>query len=541
MATLSANSRRNSAAAAALGLQHPSQQSNSTDPALPLPLPGPPPPLTVASNQTRMQSVNEEEDADDYDESGSPLSITPHKTAELELRLAKNNKSSACSERSDSGFSESCSSCTGASSGAASRSDTVAVTATVATQSATCACNNAVVGAAEPMTVVVENVPTSPDDDELNTKSAGAETTLPNGSQTDSHADEHTSPTPSNVGNTLMSKTSSSEVALTTKSGDNTDKTINEHVGVPRSPADRRKLSLSRSFSSSSSSDVRSYKTASHHEPAAVTTPIMKSDFTNTIRMRKQSLEMHSNRDAQPPLSASSSNAAMTAANVDSSAGRIAQKLDVSGKVSKLMQRYTTANGVQSTSATTPALSPTIRPMNPPAFLTSTTNKAQSPQPLKLTHKSMDFRNVRDRFNNSNTNNTTQPGQPPNSSGRRQTPPPLANNTNLIISKLQFHSTHSTAPTSLAYRDAGRNGDLVDGQPHPHAGARPAFERTPVRLSGRIRETRERLCRAAQDSSSVAVRRSASDMSADAADGVSRTGIIHGNGQFAKASAFWKS
>lgn len=537
MATLSANSRRNSAAAAALGLQHPHQLPNNTEPICPMPPQVPPQSLTAASTQNRMQAVNEEEDADNYDESGSPLSITPHKTAELELRLAKNNKSSACSERSDSGFSESCSSCSGASSGAATRSDTVAATATVATQSAVCVCNNAVVSVVGPMTAaVVENVRTGPYDHELNMEATGTEASPPNGSQTDLHAEEHSSYTPAvstlDAEHTLMPNTTTSDVALTKHPGENTDITINEQVC---SPADRRKLSLSRSFSSSGSSDARSYKTAAQHEPAAVTTPIMKSDFTNTVRMRKQSLEMHSNRDAQPQLSASSAHAS----SLDSNGGRINQKLDVSGKVSKLMQRYTNSNGAPSAS-TPSALSPTIRPINPPAFLTSTTNKAKSPQPLKLTHKSMDFRNVRDRFNNIHTTNTAQPGQPPNSSVRRQTPPPLANNTNLIISKLQFHSTHSTALTSLADRDAGRNEDLVEEQPHPSAGAGPAFERTPVRLSGRIRETRDRLCRAAQDSS-VAVRRSVSDMSADAADGLGRTGINHGNGQFAKASAFWKS
>lgn len=509
MATLSANSRRNSAAAAAL---------SNADQATPLSPQVAPPALLAAtpSPPARMQAVSEEEDADNYDASGSPLSITPHKTAELELRLAKNNKSSACSERSDSGFSETCSSCTGGSTGvAAQRSDTVAPPATAANQSAQCACSNAAVGVGESTPL-----PSPTDDISPDVVIQRVETPSQNGSHSNS-------PEPAdNMSDTehqLASKTTTTAL---------TDPTIDEPSppSIPASSAaTRRKSSLSRSLSSAS---------AGLHEPVALTAPIMKSDFTNTIRMRKQSLEMHSNREAHQQQSS-------TAVNPDShsDAGRTAPKLDMSGKVSKLMLRYTNTNaGAGETPAGHTAQSPTIRPKSPPAFLTSTTNKTPT-TPLKLTHKSMDFRNVRDRFNNIHTNHTTHAGQPSNGSGaRRQTPLPppasLANNTNLIISKLQSHSTQSTTQLApLADRDP------VDGQPGRAATAQSAFERTPIRVSGRIRETRERLCRAAQDSSAAAATQRRPDASTDsAADGSTRsTGLINGSGQFARAAAFWKS
>lgn len=487
MATMCAASRRNSAAAAAAAAsavsattttvlangspQHQKISNNinhhHNNPMLSL--------LTANNNNsssvTRMTSVHEEETTDSFDDDCAITQIDQKLEAEYRM------KNKTCSERSDSGFSDTpCGLC-----------------------STTNACNCSTQQHQQPQ--LHQPLPTTP-------------TSVVISSPLKSKAS-------ATYSNTIEIKLQpSADANELNDKNNNIDFDVRKVASSSPSPSSR-KASLSRSFSASSAESSNNHTSATTIGTVKqiVAEPIMRSDFTNTITMRKQSLELNSNRDKSPMINRTT-------------------KVDLSGKVLKLKQKFSpdsselvassTTNGSQNSSSATATVSSTKMP------------------PLKTNSStSMDFRNVFERFNNSppiqitpkHHNNWTIDG-----SRQSATLPRRTNNTN-NNPRFQLGSSNSLIKFDLNLATTSTASDNATLQPDVNRST------SATRISDRVKSTTDRLTAAV--SLSPIPRRKA--MNGSDSDGGSINGggrqrheenqkfMNQPNNSFQKASAFWKT
>lgn len=456
MATLCANARRITAAAAAAAaaasaISAPVSVINQSESTTLVPSPNID---TSTSIVTRMTSLNEEETIDRFDDDGpmQSLSHDHHNKSEPDNRI--NIKT--CSERSDSGFSETpCISC--------------------AASNVTCTC------------AAGTNSHTTSERTNGNSASPDSSNTVKYSSVLDIKLNKITSAVDlesSELDGVMESENVEtkeleaeppfSEVNDSNNNIGNGDIYCSTTMTLPSTDfSHTKKSSLSRSFSASSTENKAS--------PSAERDKlIMRSDFHNTITMRKQSLEINRNRDK--------------------SAVSRSNKVDVAGKVSKMKQRFSHEN-LTSVSNGSPASS------SSPATVSTSGS---------ITNKhSMDFRNVFERFNNSSG---------PVTGARTSATLPRTGNRHQIGSS-------NTLIRSPKFQ-------LADGQEQP---APSSFDRSTVRLSGRVKTTTDRL---SSSSSSVTVEPTLSNSCerTRADDGKGGALSINKNtSNFQKASAFWRT
>lgn len=451
MATLCANARRISAAAAASAASTSVSVINESESTAHAPT------LTSdtsASAVTRMASLNEEETIDRFDDDGPIQSLSQDHTKNSvpDNRI----KIKTCSERSDSGFSESpCISCTA--------------------NNVTCTCAPA-----------GTNSHTASERTNGNSASPDSPNAVKYSSVLDIKLNRTT--------NDIQKDTSELDGVIEPKNSETKELKIelpvsevndsNNNVGngdiycattLPSIDfSHTRKSSLSRSFSASSAETKVSPST--ERDPL-----IMRSDFTNTITMRKQSLEINRNKAA---VSRST-------------------KVDVAGKVSKMKQRFSQENLASSLSNGSPISASSSTPVT-----VSTSNS-------KTNKHSMDFRNVFERFNN-------LPG--PVTGARTSATLPRTGN------RLPIGSS-STLIRSPKFQ-------LADAQEQP---APSNFDRSTVRLSGRVKTTADRL---SSSSSSVTVEPTLSSSCIRTRAEDRQVGALSNNkntSNFQKASAFWRT
>lgn len=448
MATLCANARRITAAVASAASTPVSIIKPSTAILAP-----PPNSDSSTSTVTRMASLNEEETIDRFDDNG-PIQ-DHHKNSEPDNRI----KNKTCSERSDSGFSESpCTSC--------------------AASNSTCTC--AAAGTNSQITTEHTNG-NSASPDNFNTKKYSSvldiklNKIISDAQQESSELDGVIEP--------KHCETKELKVELPLPEVNDSNNNIgNGEIYSPTTMAlpsidfsPTRKSSLSRSFSASSAESKVSPTT--ERDPL-----IMRSDFTNTITMRKQSLEINRNKD-KSVVSRST-------------------KVDVAGKVYKMKQRFSQEN-LASVSNGSP-------------ISASSSSAATVSMSSSITNKhSMDFRNVFERFNNLSG---------PAAGARTSTTLPRTGN------RFQIGSS-STLIRSPKFQ-------LADGQEQP---APSSFDRSTVRLSGRVKTTTDRL---PSSSSSVTMEPTLSSSCersrVDDRKGGKRS-INKNTSNFQKASAFWRT
>lgn len=435
MATLSAQSRRNSeaAAASANNTPRPSISGGCMN-------------SSIIANH-RMTSLNEEE-ADNYDETKTPTIVGHRSRTDIEVRtnnFSHNNNNNnnninhykSCSERSDSGFSETCSACT-----APHR----------------CVCHN--------------NVAAS---DKSASSGKSFDEMVPVVEDT---------PVPVLNSNVLHRKLE--EIALTQRCVEEEDTPQSTSGSVSPTFGDRR-TGLSRSFSSCSSE----LKLQLEKET------IMKSDFTNTITMRKQSLELHKQKEVhhRPTVTV-----------------RV-PSLDASGKVSKLTEKFSHIEPkTESINGSTPSPKRKMLPIVS-TVLANPNPRVNRPESQPSPRACKDFSSVRDRFNNM----AAITASPASASFK--------------CNSSQFNSNRNLTVNSKC------------DQPTIPVGA---FNRSPLRLSGRIKEARDQLTRSTDSTpvSSAHQQGGGSKSSAvNAANGqMSRSLIAERNRlNFEKASSFWKS
>lgn len=446
MATLCANARRITAAAAAAATATSALVSVIKQSTTTIQVPSP-------NNDTvsRMAPLNEEETIDRFDDDG--LFQDHHKNSEPDNRI----KIKTCSERSDSGFSESpCISC--------------------AASNVTCTCAAA-----------STNSQTTSEHSNGNLASPDIFTTLKYSSVLDIKLNK--------INSDAQQESSELDGVIETNKCETKELNVerpfsevndsNNNVGngdmccsatMPSIDfSHTRKSSLSRSFSASSAESKVSPST--ERDPL-----IMRSDFTNTITMRKQSLEINRNKEKSTvPRST---------------------KVDVAGKVSKMKQRFSQEN--------------LISVSNGPPISASSSSPVTVSTPSSITNKhSMDFRNVFERFNNSSG---------PVIGARTSATLPRTGN------RLQIGSS-STLICSPKFQ-------LADGQEQP---VPSSFERSTARLSGRVKTTTDR---SSSSSSSVTMEPTLSS-SCERGRADNRKGgalsINKNTSNFQKASAFWRT
>lgn len=410
---------------------------------------------TSTNTGARMASLNEEETIDRFDDDGPMLSLLQslQKHSESDNRI----KIKTCSERSDSGFSESpCISC-------AASNMTCSCAAAGTNGQTTSERNN---GNSMLPEIFTELKHSSTLDIKLNNKTTDA--------KQESSEIDGTEPK-NNETKELKVEVPISEVNDNNNNvgnGDIYSQTTMTLSNTECSPT--RKSSLSRSFSASSAETKIS--------PSADRDPlIMRSDFTNTITMRKQSLEINRNKDKAAALRSS--------------------KVDVAGKVSKMKQRFSQENLTNVSNGSSKVASSS----SPVTVSTSSS----------ITNKhSMDFRNVFERFNNT-------PGPVTGARTSATLPrlgirPQIGSSTTLIrSSKFQLANGHEqTAPSS--------------------------FDRSTVRLSGRVKATTDRLSSSTSSATMEPTIFSSCERTRTD-DRNSALSINKNTSNFQKASAFWRT
>lgn len=396
----------------------------------------------------RMSSLNEEE-ADNYDESKTPPVIGQRNRTDFEVRLNNNNNitnsNKSCSERSDSGFSETCSSCTA---------------------SHPCVCSQ---------------------------NAAASDKSASSGKSTDEIMAIGEVTAPLLNSNVLHRKLE--EIALTQRCVKEEEIQTSTSRSVSPAFGGNRRTSLSRSFSSCSSELKAQFEKG----------PIMRSDFTNTITMRKQSLELHKQKEIhhQRPT------VIVRVPSIDASGG----------KVSKLLERFNQQREPMPTESINGSSAlPTIR-SNQPIVSTATTNTIPRVSQLETRpspRACKDFSSVRDRFNH----HVADAGQ-------------------TASSLLKQNSSHFNSNHHLTVHNES-------DKPTPTSTTAVAFSRSPLRLSGRIKEARDQLTKSTESSTGPNLRQHG--------DQKPTTSVISDNCQmsrslmadrtrlnFEKASTFWKS
>lgn len=480
MATLCANARRITAAAAAAASATSApvsviNQSTSTTPF--------PNSDSSASTVTRMASLNEEETIDRFDDNGPIQSISQdhHKKSEPDNRI----KIKTCSERSDSGFSDSpCISCT---------ANNVTCTCAAANTNSHTTSERSTNGnsANEDETIdpfdvdgPIQSLSQDYNKESEPDTSPDSVTTLKYSSVLDIKLNNITrdarqeSSEPDGVIEPTNSETKELKVELPfSEVNDSNNNVGNGDIYCPTTLpsmdlSNTRKSSLSRSFSASSAeSKVSSFK---ERDPL-----IKRSDFTNTITMRKQSLEINRNKD-KSVLSRSN-------------------KVDVAGKVSKMKQRFSQDNLASVSNGSSTSSSP----------VTVSTSSG-----INNKH-SMDFRNVFERFNNSSgpVTGARTSATLPRTGNRFQTDSPST-----LIRSPKFQ--------------------LADVQDQP---ASSSFDRSTMRLSGRVKSTTDRLSSSSPSITKEPTLSSSCERTRTDDRKVGALSINKNTSNFQKASAFWRT
>lgn len=477
MATLSANSRRNSAATSV---------TNSPRPSLSNPMA-----ITPVHAVTHMSSLNEEEYTADEPIADAPDHAVP-------IRMSKDN---ICTERSDSGFSD----CSNSSGNTLSNGNTL---------SAHPLFDKANSISEERLTADATNTTHS---NEVNIlKEMGGKVSVNMLKMklekiAESQVDLSLKPIPltRNVNAAIEHEEPKSIFTLkSTKSAvfDVPSVTSATNTEQPEKP---KRASLARS-------------TSLQLKKVVDKEPIMKSDFTNTVKMRKKSLETNVMRDKQPVHHHSSPRVL----------------LEKSGKVSKLLQRFSSEHGtsfsekdftekfpqenalVECTSTPMSVVAVAQQPVvtkvvvakatiggsSRSASIVSTQSVKRSPSPdrkprsFAVANARLDRKSVFERLSptrHTNSNHFTNTRSHVNASQSVTISTASTNNksksikSNTVVSSATATATHTTTTAAAATSTVKNSVTTATAQ---KSSVYASFNRTsPVRLSGRVKEVTERL------------------------------------------------